>query len=316
MLSDHSTILNQLETTSVHTPVEIDQLVINWHVNEACNYRCAYCYAKWSDRKATRDLVRNDKATEALLRELWTYFAPSNHSNPLRAALSWKRVRLNFAGGEPLLDIPSLLHAIRIANDVGFDVSIITNGSRLDQKTLYAMAPHLEWLGLSIDAVDAPTNHAIGRVDRRGQLLDLSALSGMVDRVRALSPSMKLKINTVVSDANYAADLTPMLDTLQPEKWKVLRVLPMVTDAGVVSDKEFARFVEFHSPYRSIMRVEDNLDMLQTYLMIDPKGRFFQNHPDAKHSGYLYSSAILESGAAAAFPNIEISASGFASRYD
>ena len=315
MLYEHSTITDRLEMTSVDTPIEIDQLVINWHVNEACNYRCAYCYAKWSDQKATRDLVRNDKVTEALLRELWSFFAPSNHSNPLRADLSWKRVRLNFAGGEPLLHIPSLLHAIRIAHDVGFDVSIITNGSRLDQKTLYAMAPQLEWLGLSIDAVDAPTNNAIGRVDRRGRLLDLSALSSAISRVRLMSPSMKLKINTVVSGANYAADLTPMLDELQPEKWKILRVLPMVTDAGVVSDEEFARFVKHHSPYKSIMRVEDNFDMLQTYLMIDPKGRFFQNHPDAKHAGYLYSPAILESGAAAAFSNIALSARGFASRY-
>ncbi|WP_204114450.1 viperin family antiviral radical SAM protein [Shimia biformata] len=315
MLSEQSTILDQLETTSVHTPVDIDQLVINWHVNEACNYRCAYCYAKWSNQKATRDLIRNDKATEALLKELRAFFSPSNHSNPLRSVLSWKRVRMNFAGGEPLLDIPSLLHAIRTAKKLDFDVSIITNGSRLDQKTLYALAPHLEWLGLSIDAVDASTNHAIGRVDRRGRLLDLRTLSDAIDRTRALYPSMKFKINTVVSDANYAADLSPMLDSLNPEKWKVLRVLPMVTDAGVVSDEEFARFVDFHSPYRSIMRVEDNFDMLKTYLMIDPKGRFFQNRPDAKHSGYLYSSAILDSGAAAAFSDIELSACGFASRY-
>lgn len=28
-------------------------VVINWHVTEACNYHCGYCYAKWQrlDRK-------------------------------------------------------------------------------------------------------------------------------------------------------------------------------------------------------------------------------------------------------------------------
>ncbi|MEJ6402110.1 viperin family antiviral radical SAM protein [Yoonia sp. 2307UL14-13] len=315
MLLDHSTKSDQLGAKSTTIPVEIDQLVINWHVNEACNYRCAYCYAKWSDQKATRDLVRDTKATEALLRELWAFFAPSNYSNPLKATLNWKRVRLNFAGGEPLLNVPSVLHAIRTAHDLGFQVSIITNGSKLDQETLCAMAPHLEWLGLSIDAIDAQTNQAIGRVDRRGQLLDMYALSAAIDRAHMLSPSMKLKINTVVSDANFETDLTQMLDTLRPEKWKVLRVLPMVTGTGIVSDEQFAHFVELHSQFRSVMRVEDNIDMLQTYLMIDPKGRFFQNHPNAIHSGYFYSSVILERGAAAAFSEIALSARGFASRY-
>lgn len=315
MLSEHSTVLDMSNLPSAHPPVEIDQLVINWHVNEACNYGCVYCYAKWSDQKARPDLVRDSEETEALLRELWAYFQPSNHANPLRTALSWKRIRLNFAGGEPLLHGPSLLHAIRVAHEIGFDVSIITNGSKLDQETLCQMAPHLEWLGLSIDTVDEQTNQAIGRVDRRGQLLDLFALSDAIRCARELSPSLKLKINTVVSDANYADDLAPILETLEPEKWKVLRVLPMVTDGGKVSDEEFARFVDFHASFRPIMRVEDNCDMLQTYIMVDPKGRFFQNHSGAKDAGYVYSLPIHEIGAAESFSSIELSAQGFASRY-
>lgn len=301
--------------TRKQPPRQIDQLVINWHINEACNYRCDYCYAKWSDQKTTRDLVRNPEKTEALLTELWAYFAPSNDQNPLREELNWSRVRLNFAGGEPLLHVPSLLHAIQTAHSLGFDVSLITNGSKLDHQNLAAMASHLDWLGLSIDAGDPQTNRAIGRVDRRDQFLDLSVLSDAISASRALSSSMKLKINTVVSKNNYTADLEPVLEQLRPEKWKVLRVLPMVTEAGIVSDEQFAHFVAAHEQFRKIMYVEDNSDMLQTYLMIDPKGRFFQSHPKARQSGYFYSDAIQEIGAARAFRNMVLSASGFADRY-
>ena len=80
------------------------------------------------------------------------------------------------------------------------------------------------------------------------------------------------------------------------------------------SDDQFEHFVDHHAPFRDIIRVENNTDMLQTYLMIDPKGRFFQNRPNAKQSGYLNSSPILKGGAAAAFRNVALSAHGFADR--
>ena len=81
---------------------EIDQIVVNWHVNEACNYRCRYCYAKWDNQGAGRDLIRDHEATKQMLTALWAFFAPSNQSNPLRSAVDWERVRLNFAGGAPV----------------------------------------------------------------------------------------------------------------------------------------------------------------------------------------------------------------------
>jgi len=156
--------------TTALPPIAIDQLVVNWHVNEACNYRCNYCYAKWTDRRESRDLIRDPEATETLLRALWSFFAPQNRDNPLRSAMDWKRVRLNFAGGEPLLVAGPLSHAVRVAKGLGFNVSIITNGSKLDQETLKDLAPRLDWLGLSVDSPDPEINREIGRIDRRGRL--------------------------------------------------------------------------------------------------------------------------------------------------
>ena len=40
-------------------PVHVDALTINWHVTEACNYRCQYCYAKWTDQPCPRELFHD-----------------------------------------------------------------------------------------------------------------------------------------------------------------------------------------------------------------------------------------------------------------
>ena len=301
--------------TTALRPTGIDQLVINWHVNEACNYRCNYCYAKWTDQNGSRDLIRDPEATEALLRELWTFFSPQNKRNPLRSQLDWKRVRLNFAGGEPLLAADAVAYAARVAEELGFDISIITNGSRLDQERFLDLAQRFEWFGLSIDSPDPKTNQLLGRIDRRGELLDLAELAGWFDLARQNAPSMKLKINTVVSEGNYGTDMTEVLDLFRPDKWKVLRALPTVTEVGTVSDGQFFGFVNRHERFQHIMRVEDNTDMLQTYIMIDPKGRFFQNDQEAMRSGYSYSDPILSAGAGSAFQSVEFASLGFTRRY-
>lgn len=53
--------------------------------------------------------------------------------------------------------------------------------------------------------------------------------------------------------------------------------------------------------------------MVQSYLMIDPHGRFYQNRLGGK--GYDYSSPILEVGAAQAFTQIPFDLDRFLDRY-
>ena len=35
------------------------QLVINWHLTEACNYSCQYCYAAWNKATNPRELIND-----------------------------------------------------------------------------------------------------------------------------------------------------------------------------------------------------------------------------------------------------------------
>ena len=62
------------------------------------------------------------------------------------------------------------------------------------------------------------------------------------------------------------------------------------------------------------MRVEDNIEMAESYLMIDPHGHFFQNALGQK--GYDYSASILEVGAERAFGEVGLCSGKFCARYD
>ena len=66
-------------TSSLRT----NDLVINWHLTEACNYACRYCYAKWHQNPRARELYRDPAASRTLLEELASFFSPDNHHNPL-----------------------------------------------------------------------------------------------------------------------------------------------------------------------------------------------------------------------------------------
>jgi radical S-adenosyl methionine domain-containing protein 2 len=286
----------------IHQSV-VSPIVVNWHVTEACNFRCQYCYAKWQQPNS-KELIRNVDATTALIEALHTGFAKLSASGP---------PRLNFAGGEPLLYASQVTMAMKKACAIGFDVSLITNGSRLTTEVAERIAPHLTMLGISIDATTPATNKRIGRLDRRGAYLDLAGLIDRIALMLHINPSMTLKINTVVNEANWQDDLSPLIASLAPARWKVLRMLPAVTDALALNDEQFQAFVNRHRALNNIMCIEDNDDMVQSYIMVDPYGRFFQNRISG--GGYDNTPPIIDVGALEAFDRMNWLAEKFASRY-
>lgn len=278
-------------------------VVINWHVTEACNFRCRYCYAKWQQPDGS-ELIRDPRKTEELFRVLYSGFAdPTASISP----------RLNFAGGEPLLQPSRVAVAMEKARELGFGVSLITNGSRLTVDVAERIAPHLSILGISIDATTSVANERIGRLDGRGAHLDLPGLIDRIALMRRINPAMTLKVNSVVNEENWQENLNPLISGLAPARWKVLRMLPAVTDELAVSDAQFRAFVKRHRALGDIMCVEDNDDMVQSYIMVDPHGRFFQNR--VAGAGYDYSPPIIDVGARIAFERMKWSAEKFASRY-
>lgn len=192
---------------------------------------------------------------------------------------------------------------------------MITNGSELGENLLLQLAPQLSWLGTSIDSASAETNHAIGRVDRRGRLLNLRELASNLKNARQSNPGLRIKLNTVVNKQNHEEDLSDLIRWMAKDKWKVLRMLPVVNNSLAVSDEQFAAFVERHRAFKKILCAEDNQDMHESYLMIDPHGRFFQNNSLIAGQGYVYSQPILEVGATIAFSQMKFDPDRFSSRY-
>ena len=285
-----------------HESLPVSDLVINWHVTEACNFRCAYCYAQW-ERPDNKEVIRDTAATQALLHTLRDAF----HGNR-------SRTRLNFAGGEPLLFDRQVLAAMRFALDLDFEVSLITNASRMTRPLVADLAPMLKVLGISVDAANDTHNAAIGRADTSGRTTPVDALPDLIGLARQLNPDLQLKINTVVNAVNWQLDMAPLIEKLAPDQWKVLRMLPSTTRQLEVTETQFRHYIEKHAHLKSIMRVEDNDAMVESYIMVDPHGRFFQNRHDTL--GYAYSPPMLGVGARDAFKTIQWSADKFMARYE
>lgn len=92
---------------------------------------------------------------------------------------------------------------------------------------------------------------------------------------------IQLKINTVITAYNANDDLIALIKTLNPQRWKVFKFLPIFGENDkylrelYISDEEFHHFIGNHQKLSPV--VEFNRDMCGSYIMIDPKGRLFQN---------------------------------------
>jgi radical S-adenosyl methionine domain-containing protein 2 len=231
---------------------------VNYHLIKGCNDRCTFCFATFREVRGHLPLPS--------ARRLLDLLAEAGTS------------KLNFAGGEPTLH-PHLPELIRHAKRLGMTTSIVTNGARLP-RVLAEASDALDWVALSIDSADEATQAALGR----GTGTHVQRTLGLAARVRAHGP--RLKVNTVVTALNDHEDMSALIATLRPERWKVFQVLPVdgQNDGSVepllLSRARFEAFVERHRPLESrgiVIVPEDNDAMTDSYAMIDPQGRFYGN---------------------------------------
>ena len=242
---------------------------VNWHVWPWCNYRCSFCFATFRD--TPQALPRQEALlVPRLLREAGTE-------------------KITFAGGEPTL-CPHLSELLEESKDEGLVTMVVTNASRLTDEFLDVSAPWIDWIALSVDSGSNTIEADLGR-----------GFGSHVDQVRKGAQRIKargihLKVNTTVTAATWREDMHALIQELNPERWKVFQVLPIRGEnddfgpQGWISRGQFRAFLERHTDLHPV--AETNEDMLGSYVMLDPLGRFFQN-PDGR---YAYSDAILEVG--------------------
>lgn len=311
MAAQNQTWISDNRTTQYTPTHKSTELVINFHMTETCNYSCSYCYATWEASCDAKELHRSEGAIETLIDYLAGYFLSDN---TLRQTMNYQTVRLNFAGGEPMVLGQRFSDALLYAKSKGFRTSIITNGAFLDQQRLVELSPHIDVLGVSFDTADEITANSIGRMDRKGGWISAQRLADISSEYKRLNPFGVFKVNTVVNQFNHHESLVDVMATVNPDKWKLLRVLPVYDHIRPVSDDEFESYTERHSMFSHINVVEDNSDMAASYLMINPNGCFYQN--GEFKNGYEISEPILQVGVARAFGQINFDTDTFLSRYD
>lgn len=284
------------------------ELVINWHFTEACNYACDFCFAKW-DKQGKKELFHDEYMTDKLLNEVFELKTLLEDEQNIK----FDGVRLNLVGGEVFLYKAKAIHIIRRAKSYGFRISAITNGSRVDAELLSLIAENLDCIGFSVDSTNHKTNLIIGRSEKN-KAMDTDKVRSDICNLRKLNPEIDIKVNTVVSNNNFDEDLSSFIRNINPSKWKVFKVLPSKGYTSTITDSMFRVFLDKHSEFESIIASEDNNEMMDSYIMIDPLGRFFQN--SNLTDGYVYSHSIVEIGVKKALSQINFSFDKFLGRYN
>ncbi|OHX64776.1 hypothetical protein NH26_21195 [Flammeovirga pacifica] len=246
--------------------------------------RCKFCFAKFQDVKSTilpKGHLKKEQTLE-IVEQLAEYGFQ----------------KITFVGGEPTL-CPWISELIKKANLLGMTTMIVTNGSNLSKDFLVQNQSYLDWITLSIDSINSSTNKVVGR-STNSIHPDRIYYNQLIQTIYEYG--YRLKINTVVTKANLNEDLNDFVNDAKPERWKVFQVLPVRgqndndIDELLISEKEFNEYVNRHSKNKFLI-TETNTDMTNTYVMVDPAGRFFNN----QNGNYMYSDHILEVGVQKAF---------------
>lgn len=267
---------------------------MNWHITYQCNYSCSFCFFRNPDGRKPQS-----PRLEMTLEQAYGIL------DEVKAA---GIRRINYAGGEPTLvkEFPSL---VDYSHNLGLSVSVVTNGTGLTGKLLTSLEGKISAIKLSIDSSSESTEKNLGR----GFGYHIRNTIAVSKRVR--DKGIRVMANTVVTSLNYTDDIHDLIRLIAPVRWKVFQVLPIDGQNLVeyemlkVTKSQFEKFVKLHSDIPSMLPEDNNL-MTESYLMMDPKGRFFQN----SGSRYKLSTSVLDVSIKDAFEEIAFNQGKYSER--
>lgn len=252
----------------------MEKLKVNLHVTEKCNYQCRYCFAHFGNKK--------DLSLSA-----WQKIVDNISSSGLVDAI-------NFAGGEPLL-YSDFVPFFLLCHNRGFALSIISNGSLLQNKNLFppSLFAMLDTLGISIDSFSADTLRSLGCCTRSGKILNQQDFQEILRLALSVNPNLKIKINTVVSSVNVNEVFPDFVHELALARWKFLKIKPFSgygknNESLLVSEEQFDSFCRRNMPKTGIGVAER--DMKNSYIIIDNQGNLL----DSSSLSYFVVGNLLE----------------------
>jgi len=255
---------------------------VNAHINGNCNYRCGFCFA--------RNLEHKTMTPNEWKPFLWNIYTEG-------------AVKINFAGGEPTLH-PQFIELCEEAKEIGFTVSVVTNGSLIDTEMIKEMKGKVDWIGLSVDSPDNEVEKAIGR-----QCNGVNHIENVI-RVADLAHEngIKVKLNITVIRQSWNQDFSELIHRVNPERVKAFQVLKVEGenedryDEFSITEGQWEHFKRNHREMSlsngDKIVFEGGDDMIDSYLMLDPRGRVMKN--SGNRQSFVPFSVISEDGLTAA----------------
>lgn len=233
----------------------------NIHITSVCNYRCGFCFCQ----------------------NLVDQTMPFADWQPIFRDLYRRGIRkINFVGGEPFC-YPDLHACCEYCKQLGFTVTIVSNGSLITEEKLGMFRHCLDWLGLSIDSPDEKVECLVGR--HCGNCNHVAHAKDVARWARRLG--IKLKLNITVMRQNFSQNLSELIAEIQPLRVKAFQVTKVAGENEehfaeyCISDDEYHLFRQNHEhiQLRNGQHITFETDdlMLDSYLMIDPLGRVVRN---------------------------------------
>lgn len=294
----------------------MENMKINLHITEKCNYHCKHCFARYEP---------HNTVTIDGWKHIISNIAESGLFN-----------EINITGGEPLL-VPHLIQLASFIHEQGMSVSMITNGQRMTDQWILEHAHLFSCIGFSADSFHVKTIHRIGRCTKAKSYVSGDRLSHNMKLLKETNPDIRIKLNTVVSGLNcFETPATELVRTAMPlDRWKILKMHPFVTAKFdnrflSISDEDYTQFCIrnlsvigtkeqpcsilkacYHAK-KSNMAIIPEQDMYGSYLMIDAGGYLIDNTSD---TGYLRIGNTAEEPIAELLPKLHFYKKKYMLRY-
>lgn len=232
---------------------------VNWHITNRCNYACSFCFAQ--------NIGKHEVSFE--------------DGKIILKKLSDSGIeKINFAGGEPLLH-PRLPDYCKEAKNLGMTVSVTTNGSHLNQHMVSHLSGSVDWIAISVDSCLDTVEASMGR-GKGEHVTNALNVARLVHKA-----GIHLKVNTTVTSLTWQENMHPLIQMMNPDRWKVMQMLVINGENDTSSiglGVSCAQFREFAERHRSICLrsgmypvFESVDDMEGSYFMITPDGQVMSN---------------------------------------
>jgi len=250
----------------------------NIHIIAVCNYRCGFCFAKNLEHIV-------------MTLDQW---------EPIFTCLKERGItKINFAGGEPII-YPHFIELCKLAKNLGFIVSVVTNGSKINHQMIQKMKGIVDWIGLSVDSPDNEVEKAVGR-----QCADVNHIENIIKVANlAHENGIKVKLNITVIKQSWNQNFSDLIHRVNPERVKAFKVHKIEGENEdsyyeySITNKKWNHFVIAHENVilnngEKIVFEGDNA-MIDSYLMLDPRGMIMRN--SGNRSSYQSFSVIQSEG--------------------